>query len=154
MFAVLSNQINTMSSPPTYTDTSTPPDPTTVVPANMKDPPLEGVHSTKIGSMWTLKNEISSPKFYEILIKTELKEDTDLDIKNFYNHINMCINAVTRLREDLIPGYHSIKKTLSLMNTSSQIVITLPITGMSRYTLTLYTHYYWQLLITLVKIPP
>ena len=110
MFAVLSNQINTMSSPPTYTDTSTPPDPTTVVPANMKDPPLEGVHSTKIGSMWTLKNEISSPKFYELLIKTELKGGTALYIKNFCSHIKMCINALTRLLEYLLPGYQYINR--------------------------------------------
>ena len=36
---------------------------TTLVPANKKAPPLEGGHSTKIGSIWTLKNDISSPKF-------------------------------------------------------------------------------------------
>ena len=44
--------------------------PTTVVPAKKRAPPLKGGHSTKIGGMWTLKHEISSPKFYEILIKT------------------------------------------------------------------------------------
>ena len=54
--------------------------------------------------MWTLKHEISSPKYYEILIKTELKRDTALDIKNFYNHIKIYLNAVTRLRKDLLPG--------------------------------------------------
>ena len=102
------DQTNNSKSSPTHNDTSTPPDPITVVPDNRRAPPLEGGRSTKIGGVWTFKYEISSPKFYEILIKTELKEDTDLDIKNFYNHINMCINAVTRLREDLIPGYHSI----------------------------------------------
>ena len=82
--------------------TSTPPDPTTVVPTNRRDPPLERGYSTKIGGMWTLKHEISSPKFYEILIKTELKGDTTIDLENFYNHIKMCLNEVTRLREILV----------------------------------------------------
>ena len=95
MFAVLldhinkSNHINTMLSSPNQKYTSTPPDPTTVVLDNRRDPPLEGGNSTKIGGMWTLKHEIRSPKFYELLIKTELKGDTSLDINNFYNHIKM-----------------------------------------------------------------
>ena len=55
-------------------------------------------HSNKIGGIWNIKHDISSPKFYELLIKTELKEDTAMDIKNFYNHINMFLNAVTRIR--------------------------------------------------------
>ena len=33
-----------------------------------------------------------------------------MDIKIFYNHINMCLNAVTRLREDLLPDDQSIKR--------------------------------------------
>ena len=60
--------------------------------------------------MWTLKHEISPPKFYELLIKTELKGYTALDIKNFFNRIKMCLNAVTRLREDLLTDYQSIKR--------------------------------------------
>ena len=60
--------------------------------------------------MWTLKHDISSPKFYEVLIKTELKGYTAMDIKNFFNHIKMCLNAVTRLREDLLLGYQSIRR--------------------------------------------
>ena len=52
--------------------------------------------------MWTLKHEISLPRFYELLIKIELKGDTALDLNNFYNHAKMSINAVTRLREDLL----------------------------------------------------
>ena len=60
--------------------------------------------------MWTLKHEISSPRFYELLIKTELKGDTALYLKNFYNHIKMSLNAVTRLKKDLIPDYLSIIK--------------------------------------------
>ena len=42
----------------------------TVVLANKKSPPLEGGNSTKIGGMWTLKHEIGSRKFYELLINT------------------------------------------------------------------------------------
>ena len=69
-----------------------------------------GLNSTKIGGMWTLKHAISSPKLYELIIKTELKGDTDMDLKNFYNHIKVCLNAVTRLQEDLLPYYQSIKR--------------------------------------------
>ena len=72
--------MNNMSSSPTQKDTSTPLDPTTVVPVNRWDSPLEGGHSTKIGGMWTLKHEIRSPKLYDLLIKTELKGDTALDL--------------------------------------------------------------------------
>ena len=82
---------------PSQKDTLTPPDPTTVVLTNSRDLPLDGGHSTKIGGMWTLKLKISSQKFHKLLIKTELKGDTALDLKNFYNHINICINVVTRL---------------------------------------------------------
>ena len=65
---------------------------------NNKAPPLEVGHSTKIGEIRNIKHEISSSKFYEILIKTELKYETDMDLNNFYNHIKTCLNAVTRLR--------------------------------------------------------
>ena len=71
---------------------------------------MDNGKSTKIGVMWTLKHEISSPKFYDLFVKTELKGVTDLDLKNFYNHIKMCFNAVTRLLEDLLPDYQSIKR--------------------------------------------
>ena len=77
-------------------------DPTTVVPYNNRDSPLEGGHYTIIGGMRDLKHEIISSKFYEILTKKELKCETALDLKNFYNHIKMCINEVNRLREDLL----------------------------------------------------
>ena len=60
--------------------------------------------------MWTLKHDIISAKFYELPIKIELKGDTALDLKNFYNHIKMCLNAVTRPQEDLLPGCQSIKR--------------------------------------------
>ena len=61
---------NIYKSSPTQKDTSTPLDPTTVVPTNRRDPPLEGGVYEKNGGMWTLKHEISLPKFYELLIKT------------------------------------------------------------------------------------
>ena len=86
-----------MSSSPTHKYTSTLPDPTTIVTDKNRAPQLEGVKYTKIGDMWTLKHEISSPKFYELLIKTELKEDTAMDIKKFYNQIKMGLNAVNIL---------------------------------------------------------
>ena len=68
-----------------------------MVPDNKKATPLEGGNSTKIGCMWTLKHDNIPPIFYELLVKIELKGDTTLDLKNFYNHIKMCLNAVTRL---------------------------------------------------------
>ena len=101
----MTDQSNIPKSSTTHKNTVTPPDPTNVVPTNRRDTPLEGGHYTKIGGMWTLKHEISSPKLYELVIKTELKGSTALDLKNFYNHINMYLNAVTRLIEDLLPDY-------------------------------------------------
>ena len=59
--------------------------------------------------MWTIKHEITSPKFYELLIKTELKGEFSLDLNKFYNNINMCTNGVTRIREGLLTDYYSIK---------------------------------------------
>ena len=100
--AMMIDNNNISKSSPAQKDTSTPAYPTTVVPTNRRAPPLEGGHSNNIGGMWTLKHDIRSPKFYELLIKTELKGDTALDLKNFFNHIKMCLNAVTRLREDLL----------------------------------------------------
>ena len=104
------DQTNNSMFSPSQKDTSTPPDPTTMVPYYRRAPPLDGVHSTKIGAMCTLKHEIVSPKFYELLIKIELKVYTAMDIKNFYNHIKMSLNVVTRLQEDLLPGYQYIKR--------------------------------------------
>ena len=71
----------------------------TVVPATRRASKLEGGNYTKIGDMWTLKHEISSPILYELLIKIKLKGYTYLDLKNLYNHIKMCLNAVTILQE-------------------------------------------------------
>ena len=97
------NNISTSS--PDQKNTLNPPDLTTVVPSNRRAPPLEGGHPTKIGGMCNLKHEISSPKFYELFIKTEIKGDTAMYLKNLFNQIKMCLNAVTRLREDLRPDY-------------------------------------------------
>ena len=99
VLAELKDKNKISKSSPAQKDTSTPPDPTTTVHTNRRAPPLEGGISDKIGGMWTLKHEISSPRFYELLIKIELKGDTALDLKNFYNHVKMSLNAVTRLRE-------------------------------------------------------
>ena len=67
------------------------------IPANKRAPPLEGGNFTNIGGIGTLKHEIRSQKFYELLINTELKGDTSMYLDNFYNHIKMCINAMIRL---------------------------------------------------------
>ena len=64
----------------------------------------------KIGGLWTLKNETIPPKVYELLIKIELKGDTDRHLINFYNLVKVCLNAVSRLREDLLPYYQCIKR--------------------------------------------
>ena len=98
MLAAIADHINTLKSSSTQKDSPKPPYPTTVVPVNRRDPPLDGGQSTKVGGMWTLKQEISSPRFYELLVKTELKGDTALYLKNFHIHINISHNAVTRLR--------------------------------------------------------
>ena len=81
-----------------------------MVHTNRKVPPLEGVNSHKIGVMYTLKHDISSPKSYELVIKTKLKGYTDMYLKNFYNHISICFNLVTRLINDLIPACWKIKR--------------------------------------------
>ena len=54
-------------------DSPKPPEPTYVVPTNRRSPPLDDVHNTRIGGMWTLNHDISSPKLYELIFKTELK---------------------------------------------------------------------------------
>ena len=91
------DQIKIPKSSPNNKDQTKAQYPTTVVPANNRSPTLEGGHPTKNCGMWTLKHETSSLKFYEIRIKTELKGNTDIALKNFYNQINMCLNVVTRL---------------------------------------------------------
>ena len=85
MITSMMDQIKTSKYSPDKKDSPKSQYPTTVVPDTKKASPLEGGHSTKIGGMWTLKREISSPKFYELLIKTDIKGNTDLDLKNFTN---------------------------------------------------------------------
>ena len=105
LITLMMDQDNLSRSSPSQKDTSTPLDPTTTVHTNRRDPSLEVGVSKNIGGMWTLKHDIISPRFYELLIKTELKGNTALDLKNFFNHINMSLNAVTRIIEDLLPDY-------------------------------------------------
>ena len=104
------NQITILKSLQYKKDSLKDQDPNTVVLSNKSALPLEDEHSTKISGKWTLKHEIISPKFYDIIIKTELKVGTDIDLKKFYNHIKMCFNAMTRLWEDLLTIYQSIKR--------------------------------------------
>ena len=97
MIEFMMDQTNNSKLSSSQKDTSNTLDPNTLFPYNRRAPQLDDVNSTKYGVMWTLKHEIRSPKFYELLIKTELKKDTALNLNNFYNHIKMCVNAVTRL---------------------------------------------------------
>ena len=83
--------------------------PNTIVPANNKTPPLEVGHYLK-KFMWILNSEIISTKFYELLIMTELKGETVVDLKNLYNHITECFNKVTIIHEYLLPFYKFIKR--------------------------------------------
>ena len=68
--AFIMNQTNNYKFPKSQKDTLNPQDPTTVVPDNRRAPPLDRGKSNKIGGMWNPKHEISSPKLYELLIKT------------------------------------------------------------------------------------
>ena len=54
--------------------------------------PPHGINSQNIENMWTLKHEIISPKFYEIIIKNGLNGGMDLDVNNFYNRIKMSLH--------------------------------------------------------------
>ena len=94
MIASMMGQIKFSKSSPYNKDSPKAQYPTTVVLSNKKVPPLEGGHYTQIGGMWNVKHEIRSPKLYELLINIELKVDTYLYIKNFYNHVKMYFNAV------------------------------------------------------------
>ena len=73
-----------------------------MVHTNRKVAPLEGGHSKKIGGIWTLKHEINSPKFYELVINNDPKGDNGLHLKNFYNHINMFLYVVPKLKEGIL----------------------------------------------------
>ena len=102
MIESMMGQIKFSKSSPDNKDSPKTQYPNNVVPSNKKVPPMKGGNYIKIGGMWTVKHEIISPKLYELLINTELKGDTDIYLKNFYNHIKMYLNAVTRPQAYLI----------------------------------------------------
>ena len=83
MLAEITDHINTTKSSPTQKDPPNTLDPTTVVPANRRAPPLDSLQSNKIVGMCNMKHEVISPKFYELLIYRELKDNTDMDLKYF-----------------------------------------------------------------------
>ena len=82
------DQANIPKSSPAQKDSPKPPEISTVVLDNRRVTELDGGHYKKIVGMWTITHETSSTNFYEILA---------IDLKNFYNRINMSLNAVTRL---------------------------------------------------------
>ena len=64
MLAEIIYQINNLESSQTQKDPPKYLSSTTVVSSNRRAPPLEGGQSMKIGGIWTLKHEISSPRLY------------------------------------------------------------------------------------------
>ena len=128
---------------PNKAETNKPQDSTTMVHTNRKVPQLDGGWHQKIGGTWTMKHEISSLKFYKIILKTELKRDTALDLKNFYNHINMCLNAVKNWNKIFYLRTIKPKVTPILINVFYQNVTTLPTFEIIRRTLTWVTHFWW-----------
>ena len=69
MIAAITDLINNLKSSPYHRDSPKSQYPTTIFPAKRRAPPLHSGQYTKIGVMWTLKHEISSQIFYELLIK-------------------------------------------------------------------------------------
>ena len=61
MLAAIADRIHTLESSSTHKYSPKPTDPTNMVPANRRSPPLDGGNFMKIGCMWTLKHEIRSP---------------------------------------------------------------------------------------------
>ena len=57
----LMDHINIYKYLPSQKYSPKPPYPTTLIPANRRAPPLNSVQYTKIGDMWNLKHDISSP---------------------------------------------------------------------------------------------
>ena len=70
IIASMMDHINTFKLSPEKKNPLKDQDTNTMVLANKKASLLDRGHSTKSGGMWTLKHETSSPKFYEIFIKT------------------------------------------------------------------------------------
>ena len=75
-----------------------PQDYTTVVHTNRKVSPLEGEQYKEIRGILTLKHDISSPKFYKIILKADLKWDSALDLKKFHNQVKIFLNTATKLQ--------------------------------------------------------
>ena len=68
MLTAITYQIYTLKYSSTQKYSPNPQEHTTAVPDNRSYPPLYGGKYTKNGGMWTLKHEIISPKFYELII--------------------------------------------------------------------------------------
>ena len=135
------NQIKISKSSPDKKDWQNTQYPTIVIPNNKRASPLEVGNSKKIGGMWALKHEIISPKAYEILINTELKGKIALELKNFYNHIRMCLDVLTRLPEDLLTDYQPIKRHYEFEE------YFVPDRDNLSYYLCLYLQLYWTLTV-------
>ena len=135
-----SNQINAMSSSPTQKDTSTPPDPSTLVPANRRDPPLEWGHSTKLVACGS-SNMISAHQNSMSSSSRQNSKETLIWISRTYMTTSRCASMCwLDFKKTSFLVTSPSKDTLSLKNTSSQIAITLPIPEIFRYTLPLDTH--------------
>ena len=75
-----------------------------------KSPTLKVGNWYNISGMCNIEIEISSPNFYEPSIENKLKWETALDLKKFYNHNKICLNAVTKIRDYFLPYYQVINK--------------------------------------------
>ena len=103
------DQANISISSPAQKDTSTLPDTTTTVQTNKRDPPLEGRISEKFVAYGPSNMRSAHQNSISSASRQNSKE-TLLWILIFLNHIKMSLNAVTRLREDLLPDYQSTKR--------------------------------------------
>ena len=71
-----------------------------------------------------------------------------MDLKNLYNHIDMCLNVFTRLQEDLLPGYQSIKRHSEFEEYFILDRSYPSYSWIQRPKLSLDTHYLWHWLMT------
>ena len=79
------------------------------------------VHQTQIHvqSIWSIRSNLHPRRVRDTdkeISKTltdfiNLKEDTAMDMNNFYNRIKISLNTVTKLREHMLPTYQVIYKT-------------------------------------------
>ena len=84
--------------------------------------------------MLTLKYETTPPNFYKIILNTEIKVDTAIDLNRFYNHINVRLNAVIKLQEDLHTAYHKTKKYSTFIENFVQYRYIISTLGTIRHT--------------------